>query len=74
MKKLSDWPIIIGDTSFELNEGEAVLYSGCAVSHSRPGVYKGEGLAQVFLHYVRKEGKYNAFHKDMRRYFATKKV
>jgi hypothetical protein len=56
MKKLSDWPIIIGNTSFELNEGEAVLYSGCAVSHSRPGVYKGEGLAQVFLHYVDADG------------------
>ena len=56
MKKLSDWPIIIGNTSFELNEGEAVLYSGCAVSHSRPGIYKGEGLAQVFLHYVDADG------------------
>ena len=51
--------LIIKD-SFELNEGDAVLYAGCDQEHGRPGIYKGEGMAQVFLHYVRKEGKYVA--------------
>ena len=34
----------------------------------------GDFQAQVFLHYVRKEGKYNSYHKDNRRSFATQKT
>ena len=36
----------------ELEEGDAVLYTGCDQKHWRPGIYEGEGMAQVFLHYV----------------------
>ena len=43
-------------TSFELEEGDAVLYNGCDQKHWRPSVYKGEGMAQVFLHYVNQNG------------------
>lgn len=52
------WPIYMGDKKFELNEGEAVIYSGCDVPHWRDvcngpkNYYSG----QVFLHYVRKNG------------------
>jgi len=56
IKKHDDWPIVIEGDSFELNEGDAVLYAGCDQLHWRPGVYKGEGMAQVFLHYINKEG------------------
>ena len=56
IKKYDDWPITIEKTSFELNEGDAVLYAGCDQEHSIPGVYKGEGMAQVFFHYVNKNG------------------
>jgi len=56
IKKYDNWPIIVEGTSFELNEGDAVLYAGCDQKHWRPGVYKGEGMAQVFLHYVNQHG------------------
>jgi len=56
VKKYDNWPIIIDGTSFELNEGDAILYRGCEYKHWRPGVYKGEGMAQVFLHYIDKNG------------------
>ena len=41
---------------FELNEGDAILYNGVFEKHWRPGVYKGNGMAQVFFHYVDKNG------------------
>lgn len=56
IKKLDDWPLIIGDKTIELEEGEAIIYLGCVIHHSRPGIYKGRGLAQVFFHYVEKHG------------------
>jgi len=58
IKKYDDWPIVIEGTSFKLEEGDAVLYAGCDQKHWRPGIYKGEGMAQVFLHYVDKNGPY----------------
>jgi len=58
IKKEDNWPIVIEGTSFELKEGDAVLYAGCEQKHWRPGVYKGEGIAQVFLHYVNQNGPY----------------
>ena len=56
IKKYDKWPIIVEEKSFELEEGDAVLYAGCEQEHWRPGVYKGEGMAQVFLHYVNQNG------------------
>jgi hypothetical protein len=56
IKKYDDWPIVVEGTSFELEEGDAILYAGCDQEHLRPGVYKGEGMAQVFFHYVNKNG------------------
>jgi len=56
IKKYDNWPIVVEGTSFNLDEGDAVLYAGCDQKHWRPGTYKGEGMAQVFLHYVNKNG------------------
>lgn len=56
IQKHDSWPIVIEGTSFELEEGDAVLYAGCDQKHWRPNVYKGEGMAQVFLHYVNQNG------------------
>jgi len=56
IKKYDNWPILVEGTSFELEEGDAVLYAGCDQKHWRPGVYKGEGMAQVFFHYVDQNG------------------
>ena len=58
IKKYDNWPIVVEGTSFELEEGDAVLYEGCDQKHWRPGTYKGEGMAQVFFHYVNKNGPY----------------
>jgi len=56
IKKYDNWPIVVEGTSFELEEGDAVLYAGCDQEHWRPDIYKGEGMAQVFFHYVNKLG------------------
>jgi len=58
IKKYDNWPITVEKTSFELEEGDAILYAGCDQEHGRPGVYKGEGMAQVFFHYVNQNGPY----------------
>ena len=59
IKKYDDWPIIVENKSFELEEGDAVLYAGYDQEHKRPGVYKGNGMAQVFLHYVNQNGPFS---------------
>ena len=56
IKKYDNWPIIVENKSIELEEGDAILYNGCEEEHWRPGVYEGEGIAQVFFHYVDKNG------------------
>lgn len=54
------WPIYMGGQRFDLGEGDGVIYPGCDVEHWRDvcagpdGYYSG----QVFLHFVRKEGKF----------------
>ena len=64
IKKYDNWSIVIEDTSFELKEGDAVLYAGCDQEHWRPGIYEGEGLAQVFFHYVNQNGPYKNYAYD----------
>ena len=56
VKKYDNWPIIVEGEKFELNEGDGILYSGCIEEHWRSGIYKGDGMAQVFFHYVDKNG------------------
>jgi len=56
IKKYDNWPIVVEGKEFELEEGDAVLYAGCDQKHWRPGVYQGDGMAQVFFHYVDKNG------------------
>jgi len=68
IKKYDNWPIVVEGKSFELEEGDAVLYTGRNQKHWRPGIYEGEGMAQVFLHYVDKNGPYahHAYDKIMK--------
>jgi len=56
IKKYDNWPLIIEGQSFELEEGDGLLYAGRDQEHGRPGIYKGEGMAQHFLHYVNQNG------------------
>ena len=58
MKKYDNWPFIIEGESIELEEGDGLVYCGYMHEHSRPGIYKGEGMAQTFLHYVLKDGSF----------------
>ena len=64
IKKYDDWPFIIENNVFELQEGDGLLYAGCDQQHGRPGVYKGNGIAQVFFHYVNKYGAYKNYAYD----------
>lgn len=62
------WPIFMGNKRFDLAEGDAVIYKGCEIEHWRnpcdgPDDYLS---GQVFLHYVRKNGKYSSFAGDQR--------
>jgi hypothetical protein len=61
------WPIYMGGNRYDLAEGDAVIYSGCDIPHWRD---KCEGpndyySGQVFLHYVRKNGKFSEHFKDV---------
>ena len=58
IKKYDKWPLTIEDSTFEIEEGDGLLYAGCDQPHGRPGIYKGEGLAQAFFHYVNQNGPY----------------
>jgi hypothetical protein len=54
------WPIYMGEKRYDLAEGDGVIYSGCDVEHWRnvcdgPDEYYS---GQVFIHFVRKNGKY----------------
>ena len=51
------WPFIAGENSILQKPGDAVIYKGCDLKHGRPEPYKGDYHAQVFLHYVDKNGK-----------------
>lgn len=52
------WPIYMGEQRYDLNEGDAVLYKGCEISHWRNKCDGPTGYmsGQAFLHYVRKNG------------------
>ena len=73
VKKYDDWPLIIEGKKIELEEGEALMYAGVDQLHGRPGVYKGDGMAQVFFHYVDKNGPYEKYAYDALREFVLQK-
>ena len=57
------WPIWFKDRdgneiSIETEPGDMVIYKGCDLEHWREP-FKGNNHAQVFLHYNRKNGRYN---------------
>jgi hypothetical protein len=62
------WPIYMGGQRYDLGEGDAVIYPGCDVEHWRdrcdgpPDYYSG----QVFIHFVRTDGKYAEWANDKR--------
>ena len=61
--KTDQWPLVVDNNHIELEEGDALIYLGCELSHSRYDYFSGDGLAQVFLHYVDQSGPFT-HHKD----------
>ena len=59
------WPIFIGGTEIDLENGDGVIYKGCDVEHWREE-FQGDWHAQTFLHYVNKNGPHKEWHKDKR--------
>jgi PKHD-type hydroxylase len=49
------WPIYMAKKEVLQNPGDAVLYKGCEIEHSRK-VFEGDEYVQVFFHYVDSEG------------------
>jgi hypothetical protein len=54
------WPVHMGDKTYMMDEGDAIIYQGCKVEHWRHKCNGPEDYfsGQVFLHYVRKNGIY----------------
>jgi hypothetical protein len=63
--KTDNWPIHMNNNWIELEEGDAVIYLGCELTHGRKP-FKGDGCAQVFFHYVDKNGPYTEYVNDKR--------
>ena len=63
------WPIYIETgakvTAIELEPGDALIYKGIEVPHWREA-FEGERQVQVFLHYVKTNGKYSEYKFDKR--------
>ena len=66
IKSYDESPIVVEGDSINLKEGQAILYYGCLAKHWRPGIYKGDGMAQVFFHYVDANGPF--YHHEQDKY------
>lgn len=56
--KTDNWPIVMDGKEIEMEEGDGVIYLGCELQHGRTEKFKGDGMAQIFMHYVDKNGPY----------------
>lgn len=59
------WPIYMDEKPIELTPGDACIYMGREVKHSRKN-FEGDWHSQVFLHYVDQEGPFKDFKFDKR--------
>ena len=66
------WPIYMDKKPIDLKPGQAVVYKGCEITHSRKE-FQGDWQAQVFLHYVNKNGPNTEWFKDKRPLFGITK-
>ena len=71
VKSDKEWPIFIGDKKYIIKPKDGILYYGAGVSHWRDE-YDGDFNAQIFLHYVEKNGKYKDYLYDKRKYLGFK--
>lgn len=68
----NNWPIFMGGEEIVLNPGDGVIYKGTEIPHWR-NEFTGDYYSQVFLHYVKADGKYKDNYKDKRLYFGVEK-
>lgn len=63
-----EWPIKMGDSSIVMKPGDAVVYRGCDLEHSRDEMDAGTNAfhVQAFLHYVDADGPYADYKYDRR--------
>ena len=66
------WPIIMGDKSIDILPGDAVIYFGSKIPHSRDE-FLGDWAAQCFLHYVYADGPHKHLHMDGRPFWGMGK-
>ena len=64
INKTHNWPLIINKKEIEIEIGDALLYLGTEDEHGRKGIYTGDGLAQVFMHYVDVNGPFTHHAED----------
>jgi len=55
-----------------LSPGDGVIYKGTEIPHWR-NEFTGDYYSQVFLHYVKADGKYKDNYRDKRIYFGVQK-
>ena len=59
------WPIYMDNIPIEMQPGDAVVYLGCDIEHSRD-YFKGDWHAQTFFHYVDQNGPYTDYKFDQK--------
>jgi len=67
-----EWPLYVGNKKIVIHPGDGLLYYGGEVEHWREE-YDGDYQAQVFFHYVKKDGKYANEKFDRRQYLGLSK-
>lgn len=60
------WPIYMGKRGIIQKPGDAVIYKGCEIEHSRKE-FTGDEYVQVFLHYVDADGPYKDHVYDLKK-------
>tara|TARA_R110000751_G_scaffold52663_2_gene114687 strand:- start:2393 stop:2953 length:561 start_codon:yes stop_codon:yes gene_type:complete len=66
------WPIKVDGTDVHMENGDAILYLGIELEHSR-APFTGDYHIQTFLHYVDKEGPHTEHAIDKRPIYGVKK-
>ena len=64
INKTHNWPLIINNKKIEVNIGDGLLYLGTQDLHGRLNNFKGDGMAQVFFHYVDQKGPFTHHQND----------
>ena len=73
LSEYDGWPIFMDGNKIYLKQGDACIYKGCEVEHFRESLEENH-QAQVFLHYVDKNGNNKDYKYDKRPYLGFAKT